>query len=352
METSDSAQKEDMDGHATLPLELWHIIFGQVKAREWPIVARTCFLWRDCIRALGGDRALRITDDWVDRRIQKGRLGPSEWNLWDKPFEWTDRRATWAAVTHNVDLLLHMKGRGIEVPVMSLLLAFQGDEAIETFQGLRAAGYEWEDTVLLTGAVCASAKGFTRLLGHDFKRTRMAWITAAAVGRTDVLDVLHKRYKEQMAAQDRATKEGRDARKMIKRNHRALMTKCQSIAHANANGWLTRTYDHYTVRPKARAGQPRGYHRRESSLEDEWIKWTAAHKQAFVRDPKGHLVAVLAQVTYTSHRASQGLERLALYGEPTHCASPYLSQDARTMWATLHRVDRMLRTTGRKTHRR
>ncbi|AVK77537.1 hypothetical protein pmac_cds_849 [Pandoravirus macleodensis] len=335
---------ETWDRARTLPAELVCAILEHVESPWLAVAARVSSTWYDCALAVGGEHATMITEALVDQSLIDGADDVVRWCVQDMGCPWTPRRALLAALVDS-PLVCQMGGVDRQTPATALV-ALSADtpcchqycpnghscRSAARVQKLERVGYQWDEGTLACAAVSLPPSEFEILADAHPAGVGLAWVVAAALGRTDLLDLLHQRW-------GRAAP--RDA--------------CVHVANKTAQEWVaSRWGQYYASGGSGSTGiSVCGWRSWADPPEHALAVWIAQHRETFVADPHGLLASAVLGVEYdatlsqaqTSAGRARTFARMALYGRPLYERGPYLSESARIARHTMLQVDAILKST-------
>lgn len=333
---------ETWDCARSLPAELVCAILEHVELPWLAVAARVSSTWYNCALAVGGEHAAVITEALVDQSLLDGADDVVRWCVQDMGCPWTPGRALVAALVDS-PLAYQMGGVDRQTPATALV-ALSADvtcrchcgqscqqTASARVQNLERVGYQWDEGTLACAAVSLPPSEFEILADAHPAGVGLAWVVAAALGRTDLLDLLHRRWGRVAP---------RDA--------------CIHVANKTAQEWVASAWGPYYASGGGGAGvSVCGWRSWADPPEHALAVWIAQQRTTFVADPHGLLASAVLGVEYdatpmqaqTATDRARAFARMALYGRPLYERGPYLSESARIARHTMLQVDAILKST-------
>lgn len=325
----------------TLPAELVCAILERVEPAWLAVAARVSSTWYDCALVVGGEHAVVITEALVDESLVNGADDVVRWCVQDSDCPWTPKRALLAALADS-PLANQMRGVDRQTPATALVALSAGTgscrcrhdrrQAVSArIQDLERNGYRWDEGTLACAAVSLSLSEFQALADAHPAGVGLAWVVAAALGRTDLLDLLHQKW-----------------------SHAAPRAACVHVANKSTQEWIASMWGRHHVCGDGSAGvSVCGWRSWADPPEHALAVWIAQRREAFAADPHGLLASAVLGVEYdatvsqtrTSADRARAFAHMTLYGRPLYERGPYLSESARIARHTMLQVDAILKST-------
>nr|UDO46981.1 hypothetical protein [Pandoravirus massiliensis] len=327
---------EAWDGAHTLPAELVCAILEHVEPPWLAVAARVSTTWYDCALDVGGEHAPVITEALVDEALVSGADNVLRWCVQDLGCPWTAKRALVAALVGS-PLARQMGGANRQTPATALVALaadsrcrHRAQTASARVEDLERAGYQWDEGTLACAAVSLPPREFEILADAHPTGVGLAWVVAAALGRTDLLDLLHQKW-----------------------DHAAPRDACVHVANHDAQEWIASKWGRSYICGASAGVSVCSWRSWADPPEHALAVWIAQHRETFAADPHGLLASAVLGVEYdatmahTAVAADRGraFARMALHGRPLYERGPYLSESARIARHTMLQVDAILKST-------
>ncbi|WBR14985.1 hypothetical protein pkur_cds_811 [Pandoravirus kuranda] len=342
MANATSCVDETWECARALPAELVCAILERVEPTWLAVAARVSSTWYDCAVDVGGAHAVVITEALVDEAIVDGADDVVQWCVQDLGCPWTPKRALLAALVDS-PLIGQMCGADRHTPATALVaLSAHVDgrrcrhdrrhTVSARIQDLERIGYQWDEGTLACAAVSLPVAEFQALADAHPAGVGLAWVVAAALGRTDLLDLLHEKW-----------------------GHAAPRDACVHVADKSTQQWIASVWGRgHCVRDGGCASvSVCSWRSWADPPEHALAAWIAQQRTLFVADPYGLLASAVLGVEYgatasqaqTAAGRAHAFARMALYGRPLYERGPYLSESARIARHTMLQVDAILKST-------